>query len=649
MSDMFSGCSSLTSLDLSGFTTDRDPTIVNTTHMLNNLTSLRELIVSAFLANYMLSEGCIGIGSTTSPCNLTYPDTANPTFSDATPDYVVWKGGYFCDIKPYVNLDGTRLTFYCDNMRSARPGTIYNLNTGTTDTEWETAGVNTTVTWVDFDSSFANARPTTTYSWFYNMQNLEQITGLQQLNTSAVTNMVWMFGRCSALKSLDLSSFNTANVTDMTAMFYGCSGLTSLDLVSFNTANVSSMKSMFYGCSELATIYAGEDWNTDGVSSSNSTSMFEGCTSLVGGEGTEYSSYYVNKDRAHIDGGIDNPGYFSMKPYAQLDGSTLTFYYDAQYGKRQGRSLGLNADRSAPKWYVNRTSITSVIFDSSFANACPATCFWWFSGMTNLNSIAHLEYLNTANVTDMTSMFQGCSGLDNLDLSSFNTANVTNMSNMFRGCSDLTTIYVGDGWTTDGLTTSSNMFLNCTHLMGMLGTTYDANHVDAGYAHVDHGQNDPGYFTKQHSFMLGDVNDDDMVDINDAVTLANYLIGQTPAIFISDVADVNQDGEVSIADVTTIINNVLVADAKADLTESIKTSKEKLNVCKDLLDELDSNHDQTELWDMVSHIETMILFIEATIYYAATEDDIRNCQVAIISIDSELATLNVRINQLMHG
>ncbi len=45
----------------------------------------------------------------------------------------------------------------------------------------------------------------------------------------------------------------------------------------------------------------------------------------------------------------------------------------------------------------------------------------------------------------------------------------------------------------------------------------------------------------------------------------------------------------------------------------------------------------------------MILFIEATIYYAATEDDIRNCQVAIISIDSELATLNVRINQLMHG
>ena len=185
--------------------------------------------------------------------------------------------------------------------------------------------------------------------------------------------------------------------------------------------------------------------------------------------------------------------------------------------------------------------------------------------------------------------------------------------------------------------------------MGMLGTTYDANHVDAGYAHVDHGQNDPGYFTKQHSFMLGDVNDDDMVDINDAVTLANYLIGQTPAIFISDVADVNQDGEVSIADVTTIINNVLVADAKADLTKSIKTSKENLNVCKDLLDELDSNHDQTELWDMVSRIDAEIEAVEVEVANAATEDDIMNCQGYIISIDSELAILNMRINQMMHG
>ena len=646
MGYMFSGCYRLTSLDLSSFTITSE---TNTSNMLKSLSALKTLIVSNSLVSYLNDNACQGVGSTTSPCNLHYPDTAHPTFSDATPDYVVWKGGYFSDIKPYVNLDGTRLTFYCDNMRSARPGTIYNLNTGTTDTEWETAGVNTTVTWVDFDSSFANARPTTTYSWFYNMQNLEQITGLQQLNTSAVTNMVWMFGRCSALTSLDLSSFNTANVTDMTAMFYGCSGLTSLDLVSFNTANVSSMKSMFYGCSELATIYAGEDWNTDGVSSSNSTSMFEGCTSLVGGEGTEYSSYYVNKDRAHIDGGIDNPGYFSMKPYAQLDGSTLTFYYDAQYGKRQGRSLGLNADRSAPKWYVNRTSITSVIFDSSFANACPATCFWWFSGMTNLNSITHLEYLNTANATDMTSMFQGCSGLDNLDLSSFNTANVTNMSNMFRGCSDLTTIYVGDGWTTDGLTTSSNMFLNCTHLMGMLGTTYDANHVDAGYAHVDHGQNDPGYFTKQHSFMLGDVNDDDMVDINDAVTLANYLIGQTPAIFISDVADVNQDGEVSIADVTTIINNVLVADAKAELMTQIKTSKEMLDACMAKLREMGSAPDHSDLWSLANEIAADIEAVKTKVANATTQDDIDDCNDDVNAIATKLATLNVRINQLMHG
>ena len=232
----------------------------------------------------------------------------------------------------------TTLTFYYDTQRSSRTGTTYDLNTGSNDADWDTDGTNVNVTNVVFDPSFANARPTTTYDWFFNMVNLESITGMSYLNTSEVTNMRYMFAGCTQLTSLDLSSFNTSKVTSMGAMFNNCSSLTSLDLSSFNTSQVTGMIYMFHGCSNLTsldlsgfntskvtdmsfmfyensnlrTIYVTEDWNTEAAT--YSTDMFYSCTSLVGGKGTTWnSSNPTNKTYAHIDGGTSNPGYFTDK------------------------------------------------------------------------------------------------------------------------------------------------------------------------------------------------------------------------------------------------------------------------------------------------------------------------------------------------
>ena len=118
-----------------------------------------------------------------------------------------------------------------------------------------------------------------------------------------------MFYGYASLASLDLSNFNTANVTTMAHMFEECSALTTLDLSNFNTANVTKMTYMFEECSLLTTIY-GTDWNAASVSSSN---MFNGCTSLVGGNGTTYNSSYKDATYAHIDV-AGNPGYFTAPP-----------------------------------------------------------------------------------------------------------------------------------------------------------------------------------------------------------------------------------------------------------------------------------------------------------------------------------------------
>ena len=263
----------------------------------------------------------------------------------------------------YNTMSPNILTFYCDGLRSSRTYTnaygnsiTYDLNTGSNAPAWN--GLSS-ITLVVFDESFANARPTSTYQWFTG-KPVAAITGLSYLNTENVTNMAYMFYACTGLTSLDLSNFNTSNVTDMSYMFcstnllsldvssfntskvtnmsymfnncqnltdldvssfntskvtnmsymfVNCYKLTSLDLSGFNTAKVTNMEAMFGNCSKLTTIYAGSGWTTNAVTSSGN--MFANCTKLVGGKGTTYNSSYVDKTRAHIDGGPSNPGYFT--------------------------------------------------------------------------------------------------------------------------------------------------------------------------------------------------------------------------------------------------------------------------------------------------------------------------------------------------
>ena len=66
---------------------------------------------------------------------------------------------------------------------------------------------------------------------------------------------------------------------------------------------------------------------------------------------------------------------------------------------------------------------------------------------------------------------------------------------MFEGCNNLKSIYAGNGWSTDSVTSSANMFLGCVNLVGEQGTVYDENHVDAAYAHIDGGPSNPGYLS----------------------------------------------------------------------------------------------------------------------------------------------------------
>ena len=152
----------------------------------------------------------------------------------------------------YAEFNNGVLRFYCDNSRSRRTGTTYDLNEGSNYPEWHNDSVCSQVTGAIFSSSFVDARPTTTFAWFADMPQLWYISNNENfLNTSEVTNMASMFSGCTKLKELDLHKFNTLKVTDMDNMFSGCSTLKDLNLSEFFTPNLTSMEGIFNGCSKL--------------------------------------------------------------------------------------------------------------------------------------------------------------------------------------------------------------------------------------------------------------------------------------------------------------------------------------------------------------------------------------------------------------
>ena len=103
------------------------------------------------------------------------------------------------------------------------------------------------------------------------------------------------------------------------------------------------------------------------------------------------------------------------------------------------------------------------------ANSNSSYLFFLFS---NLESIEGLEYLDTSKVTSMSSMFSICSGLTNLDVSSFDTSNVTNMSAMFQNCRRLTNLDVSH-FDTSNVANMGSMFSGCSSL-----TSLDLSHFD---------------------------------------------------------------------------------------------------------------------------------------------------------------------------
>lgn len=282
MASMFEGCSKLTTIDAGDFIVS---SVTSLDRLFANCSSLTTIFAEepwTIHETPEMFEGC------TKLAGAMQFDPGNT--SGVMADYVM---GYFT-ARPNVIWCKDDSTLYFDTPhRTLEEGMEWNghtitniwkadkvVNVGWGAPAWadlKKAGtIPEEVRNVVITEQFAVQRPKSLYSWFYGFKNLENIEGLENLNTSQVDNM--------------------------NSTFLGCSSLTSINVTSFDMTKVTNASGMFRSCKLLTTIYCDQTWHVR-----TTQGMFFACSSLVGA--TAF-------DRMKTDGEMANPvsGYFTHLP-----------------------------------------------------------------------------------------------------------------------------------------------------------------------------------------------------------------------------------------------------------------------------------------------------------------------------------------------
>ena len=485
MGYMFSGCSSLTSLDVTHFNTAK---VTDMNRMFSGCSSLTSLDVTHFNTANVTDMGYMFLScSKLSSLDVSHFNTANVTKMNSM----------FSSCSKLISLDVTHFNtekvtemnsmFYnCSSLTSldvskfntANVTVMYNMFckcsslTSLDVSKFNTANVKnmnsmftgcSSLTSLDV-SKFNTANVRDMYYMFAGCLALTSLD-VTNFNTANVTNMSGMFFRCSELTSLEVTNFNTANVTDMSSMFCNCVALTSLYLTNFNTEKVTYMKDMFAACRALTTIYASSKFVTTKVT--NSSGMFKNCEKLKGEVEEWTNDKATDKTYAKIEGGYFSGGIPRVK---YVDG-TLTFFLASKETLGENE-YGIYDGLGTPDWVFNNANVTKVVFDPAFANARPTNCNEWFQGCVNLTSIEGIEYLNTSQVTDTHNMFLNCYSLQTTDFSGFDTRKVKNMCYMFYNCGSLKSLDISN-FNTSEVTNMRGMFYHCIGL-----TSLDLSHLN---------------------------------------------------------------------------------------------------------------------------------------------------------------------------
>ena len=197
------------------------------------------------------------------------------------------------------------------------------------------------------------------------------------------------------------------------------------------------------------------------------TIYWTGNSSTVIISGTYYTA---QADKVNIDG----VEYYQLKLDKYLDNDFYKFNNN-NFTNLIFKNVDIGNVTNMDSMFYGCSSLTSL--DLSTWHTSNVTCMnYMFCSCSSFTSL-DVSKFDTSNVTGMNSIFFGCGSLTSLDVSKFDTSNITDMGYMFYDCSALVSLDLS-GWDTSNVTMMDYMFYNCSALktirmVGCSQTTID--------------------------------------------------------------------------------------------------------------------------------------------------------------------------------
>ena len=261
-----------------------------------------------------------------------------------------------------------------------------------------------------------------------------------------------------------------------------------------NVSYCEDIKDVHYNPYNTVEFYVGEITGTTPqtvkIYTDSSTSV-----DVTVSEGNKWYSYLLPKDKGlyKIESGLydgDSEEWSNGIVKKVVVKANINYNYDENNDRYNGivpweiteaSFKGSNTSKvtDMDSMFENCTSLTSLDL-SSFDTSNVTDMRSMFYSCNSLTSL-DLRNFNTSNVTLMNGMFVDCSGLESLDLSKFNTSNVTDMRSMFYSCNSLTSLDLSS-FDTSNVTLMNGMFYYCSNLTSLdLSNFNTSNVIDMNY------------------------------------------------------------------------------------------------------------------------------------------------------------------------